>query len=109
MSPASDNGFKPFYTKPSNWLDTFIVLVSVINVLLTSAGEALFNAKLLRLLRVVRVVKLFRALKDLQKILSACTSAVIPVCVCVCVCVCVYACARALARACAYVYVYVYL
>jgi voltage-gated sodium channel len=76
----SDDGFRPFYTRLANWFDTLIVVVSVANVILRQAGVELPNAKLLRLLRIGRVVRLFSALKDLQKILNACSSAVIPVC-----------------------------
>jgi len=76
----SDDGFRPFYTRLANWFDTLIVVISVANVILRQAGVELPNAKLLRLLRIGRVTRLFSSLKDLQKILSACSSAVIPVC-----------------------------
>lgn len=72
----SDDGFRPFYTRAANWFDAGIVLGSVVNVVLAQVGGVDANAKLLRLLRIGRVIRLFSALKDLQKILSACSSAV---------------------------------
>ena len=76
----SDDGFRPFYSRSANWFDCFIVALSLTNVILYSMGTELPNAKLLRLLRVGRVVRLFSSLKDLQRILAAVASAVLPVC-----------------------------
>ena len=50
-------------------------------MVLVQVGESIStNTKLLRLLRIGRVIRLFSALKDLQKIITACSSAVLPVC-----------------------------
>jgi voltage-gated sodium channel len=75
----SYDGFRPFYSRGWNWFDTFIVVVSLCNVILSYSGTELPNAKLLRLLRLGRVVRLF-ALKDLQRIITAVSFAVFPVC-----------------------------
>jgi voltage-gated sodium channel len=80
LTANSDRCFQPFYSKPNNWLDAFIVLISLANVLLASLGTSFPNAKLLRLLRIVRIVRIFKSLKDLKKILAACSCAVLPVC-----------------------------
>jgi voltage-gated sodium channel len=71
----SNNRFRPFYTRFWNWFDVFIVVIS-----LTSMGTELPNAKLLRLLRLGRVIRLFGALKDFQRLLSAVSVAIYPVC-----------------------------
>jgi len=76
----SNDGFKPFCCDRSNWFDATIVLVSVINVVFVIFGWELPNAKLLRLMRIGRVVRLFKAFKDLQRLIDACTSAILPVC-----------------------------
>ena len=78
----SNNGFQPFFSRPANWFDGAIVLVSITNILLTTAGTEFGgdNTKLLRLLRIGRVVRLFSSLKDFQKLLTAITSSVLPVC-----------------------------
>ena len=76
----SNDGFKPFYSDQSNWFDAAIVLVSVVNVVFVIFGWELPNAKLLRLMRIGRVVRLFKAFKDLQRLIDACTSAILPVC-----------------------------
>jgi hypothetical protein len=47
----SNDGFRPFYTRGWNWFDTFIVIISLANVILSYSGTQLPNAKLLRLLR----------------------------------------------------------
>ena len=76
----SNDGFRPFYTRGSNWFEAFIVVVSLCNVILSYSGTELPNAKLLRLLRLGRAVRLFSALKDLQRLISAVSVAVYPVC-----------------------------
>ena len=62
--------------------DTGIVLLSIVNVVLTSLDIDMGggNAKLLRLLRIGRVVRLFKSQKNLQKLMNAITSAILPVC-----------------------------
>jgi len=72
----SNNGFQPFYSKGSNWFDAAIVLVSIANVIFT----AYTNAKLLRLFRLGRAMRLLSALKDLQRLMTAISCAVVPVC-----------------------------
>ena len=52
----------------------------VCNVIVSSVGEELPNAKLLRLLRLGRAVKLFTALKDLNRLITAVSKSVKPVC-----------------------------
>ena len=50
----SNDGFRPFYTRGSNWFEAFIVVVSLCNVILSLhsySGTELANAELLRLLR----------------------------------------------------------
>jgi len=76
----SNNHFEEFIARSSNWIDAFIVIMSVTNVLLSAANIELPNAKLLRLLRLGRVVRIFKSLKNLQKIISAASSAILPVC-----------------------------
>jgi voltage-gated sodium channel len=76
----STDGFKPFYSRLSNWFDTFIVAASLAHVIMSSLGVVFPNAKLFRLLRIARIVRLFASLRDLQRILKACSSAVLPVC-----------------------------
>ena len=53
----SNDGFKPFYSRPANWFDAAIVAVSLANVILRSAGVELPNTKPLRLLRIGCVVE----------------------------------------------------
>jgi hypothetical protein len=76
----SYNGFEPFYSKVSNWFDTAIVTISVSNVIVSMIGGELPNAKLLRLMRLGRAVKLFKALKDLNRLITAVSKSVVPVC-----------------------------
>ena len=78
----SHDNFRPFTSQGSNWFDTGIVLLSIVNVVLTSLDIDMGggNAKLLRLLRIGRVVRLFKSQKNLQKLMNAITSAVLPVC-----------------------------
>ena len=76
----SDNGARAFIARTANWFDCFIVVCSLTNVILQSTGTELPNAKMLRLLRVGRVVRLFSSLKDLQRVLAAVASAILPVC-----------------------------
>ena len=78
----SHDNFRPFTSQGSNWFDTGIVLLSIVNVVLTSLDIDMGggNAKLLRLLRIGRVVRLFKSQKNLQKLMNAITSAILPVC-----------------------------
>ena len=77
----SYNHLKPFLARPGNIFDALIVVVSVVNILLVINNVTEFpNARLLRLVRTGRVVRLFSSLSSLQKILAACSSAVLPVC-----------------------------
>jgi len=76
----SYNGFEPFYSKGSNWFDAVIVTISVCNVIVSAIGGELPNAKLLRLMRLGRAVKLFKALKDLNRLITAVSKSVVPVC-----------------------------
>jgi voltage-gated sodium channel len=75
----SNDGFKPFYTRRSNWLDVFIVVVSVANIIASLSDVELPNAKLLRLIRMGRVIRLFKSFTSLQNLLAACASAMLPV------------------------------
>ena len=103
----SPRNFREFRSQKSNWIDMFIVIVSLVNLAIFTAGSDIPNTKLLRLLRLGRVVRLslppslppslstslptslphslmlqvrlFRSLKDLHKLLSAISSAVYPV------------------------------
>jgi hypothetical protein len=52
----------------------------VSNVIVTANGGELPNAKLLRLLRLGRVVRLFKTLKSLNRLITAVSKAVVPVC-----------------------------
>ena len=52
----------------------------VSNVIVTASGGELPNAKLLRLLRLGRVVRLFKTLKSLNRLITAVSKAVVPVC-----------------------------
>jgi voltage-gated sodium channel len=76
----SNNGFEPFYSKGTNWFDAAIVVISVCNVIVTASGGELPNAKLLRLLRLGRAVKLFKTLKELNRLITSVSKAVLPVC-----------------------------
>jgi len=76
----SNNGFEPFYSKGTNWFDAAIVIISVCNVIVTASGGELPNAKLLRLLRLGRAVKLFKTLKELNRLITSVSKAVLPVC-----------------------------
>jgi len=76
----SYNGFEPFYSKGSNWFDAAIVTISVCNVIVSIVGGELPNAKLLRLMRLGRAAKLFKALKDLNRLITAVSKSVVPVC-----------------------------
>jgi hypothetical protein len=76
----SNDWFEPFYSKGSSWFDFVIVSISVCNVIVTAGGEELPNAKLLRLLRLGRAVKLFKTLKSLNRLITAVSKAVVPVC-----------------------------
>jgi hypothetical protein len=53
----SNDGFKPFYSRPANWFDFAIVTVSLANVILREANVELPNTKPLRLLRIGCVVE----------------------------------------------------
>jgi voltage-gated sodium channel len=76
----SNDGFRPFYSRASNWFDTVITVVSILTVVFTLMGTKIPNAKLFRLLRIGRVIRLFKAFKSLQQLIDACTSAIVPVC-----------------------------
>ena len=77
----SNDGCRFFFARWANAFDTLIVAVSITNIILVQANVMEFpNARLLRLARVGRVVRLVSSLRDLQKILSACSSAILPVC-----------------------------
>ena len=76
----SNNGFEPFYSKGTNWFDAMIVIISVCNIIVTASGGEIPNAKLLRLLRLGRAVKLFKTLKDLNRLITSVSKAVVPVC-----------------------------
>lgn len=56
------------------------MLVSLANVILASWNIEMPNAKLLRLLRIGRIVRLFSTLKDFQKLITAMSAAILPVC-----------------------------
>jgi len=60
--------------------DASIVIISIANVITTALGSKLPNAKLLRLLRLGRAIRLFSALKDLNRLITAISFAVVPVC-----------------------------
>jgi len=60
--------------------DASIVIISIANVITTVLGSKLPNAKLLRLLRLGRAIRLFSALKDLNRLITAISFAVVPVC-----------------------------
>ena len=76
----SNYGFRPFYMRWSSWFDVSIVIVSWLNVILTASGQDFPNAKMLRLLRLGRAVRLFNSLKDLNRLITAVSSAMYPVC-----------------------------
>ena len=79
----SNNGFRQFYIKLSNWADAISVVVSVVAVAASFSGESdggASGAKTLRLLRLSRVIRLFQACKALGKLLEACAQAMAPVC-----------------------------
>ena len=75
----SEDNFKPFYSSAANWMDSAIVVVSLINVGLT-ASEEFPNAKLLRVLRLGRVVRLMTSLEALHKLIAGIQSSIYPVC-----------------------------
>ena len=76
----SNHGFRPFYLRLWNWFDVTIVAVSLFNVIVTASGQQGANFKMLRLLRLGRAVRLFSALKDLNRLIMAVSSALYPVC-----------------------------
>ena len=75
----SSNYFKPFLTQISNWFNTAVVLAAIANVILTSTGIQIPNAKLLRIVRIGRVVRLFNGLTSFQKLIAGLSSAILPV------------------------------
>ena len=76
----SNHGFRPFYLRASSWFDVVIVVVSLFNVILTASGEDFPNAKMMRMLRLGRAVRLFHSLKDLNRLITAISNAMYPVC-----------------------------
>jgi len=76
----SNDHFRPFVGRPSNWFDLVIVVVSLLNVVLSALGASLPSAKMLRMLRLGRAIRLFSALKDLNRLLTAVACAMYPVC-----------------------------
>jgi len=77
----SNDHFRPFVGRPSNWFDLVIVVVSLLDVVYTasSTGE-LPGVRMLRMLRLGRAIRLFSALGEINRILTAVACAMYPVC-----------------------------
>ena len=67
--------FWEFWEDKANWLDTLVVLLSVIGIF-TSGGSAF---TVIRIMRVFRVLRVFKRLASVRLILKALASAVVPV------------------------------
>jgi voltage-gated sodium channel len=76
----SSDWFRPFLAESTNLLDVCIVTVSVASLSLLLSGTELPSIKMLRLIRVGRVVRLVRKFKSLDRMLTATSSSVGPVC-----------------------------
>ena len=77
----SANRFRAFVSSSSNWFDALIVLVSLGSLSLVGMGIDIgIPVKMLRLFRVVRVVRLFKNFRDLNRIVTALSSSIYPVC-----------------------------
>ncbi len=77
---AHFDDFAAFWASFSNCFDAFIVVVSVSALSVVASGVDWPPVKMLRLIRVCRILRLFRKLKNLNRIISAVSCAVFPVC-----------------------------
>ena len=80
MFAKSANNFAEFVAHGSNLLDAAIVAASLISLLGILLGGSFPSLKMLRLIRIARIVRLFRRAKELNKIITAISAAVVPVC-----------------------------
>lgn len=70
--------FWAFWSDRANWMDFFVVAVSLVGLFVSSgAGGGAFTV--LRIMRVFRVVRVFKRLASVRLIISALASSVIPV------------------------------
>ena len=76
----SENRCHNFVNQYNNWFDIFIVAISLFNAIFAAAGNSIPGAKVFRLLRLGRVLRVFTAFEGLQKLVSAISAALIPVC-----------------------------
>jgi hypothetical protein len=77
---AHSDKLAAFWASLSNGFDAFIVVVSVTALSVVASGVTWPPVKMLRLVRVCRVLRLFRKLKNLNRIITAVSFAVFPVC-----------------------------
>mmetsp|Transcript_37891 Transcript_37891/g.100841 ORF Transcript_37891/g.100841 Transcript_37891/m.100841 type:complete len:203 (+) Transcript_37891:523-1131(+) len=66
--------WRPFIVDPWNWLDVFIVTMSILSLIVTNQPTGI-----VRILRALRVIRLFGRVKSLKKIIQALSSSIVPV------------------------------
>lgn len=69
--------FWNFWSDRANWMDFFVVAVSLVGLFSSSGGGGAFTV--LRIMRVFRVVRVFKRLASVRLIITALGTAVIPV------------------------------
>ena len=79
----SDHWFSPFLARKSNIFDAVHVLLSIVALLLIKMESPILKAfpalKMLRLARLLRVIHMFRGVKEINKIITAISCALVPV------------------------------
>ena len=79
----SDHWFAPFLARKSNIFDAVHVLLSIVALLLIKMESPILKAfpalKMLRLARLLRVIHMFRGVKEINKIITAISCALVPV------------------------------
>jgi hypothetical protein len=70
---AFANWFRPFVQNGWNWLDAFIVLMSLVDL-----GVSHIPDWFVKLMRAFRVIRLFGRVKSLKKMITAVSASVVP-------------------------------
>ena len=78
----SNDYFRPFWTHLMNNFDFLVVVISILSIVVreTADDNGFPSLKMFRLVRIVRVLRLFKRFEALNKIMSALSSSLIPVC-----------------------------
>jgi hypothetical protein len=80
---AKSNDYcRPFWSNMMNNFDFLVVAISILSIIFRDTAEenGFPSLKMFRLVRIVRVLRLFKRFEALNKIMSALSSSLIPVC-----------------------------